>query len=356
VFAAPSPVQLEADQLVLGRPDGTMAIVGGFGRGATYSVVSRRALATEATLRAADAQQVPERVAAQYAQQPHTTSRVRELAGDITAVAPTTYDKVRAIERWLGDNTKYSLDAPLASPGKDVVDQFVFESRVGWCEQVASTLVVMLRSVGVPARVATGFVTGHHDPLNGRYVVRERDAHAWAEVYFPGVGWQGFDPTASVPLAGDAHRAKSWLEGARDALPFLIGFAAVGAALAVAAAALLRRVRRHAPRHRPGWATTMLRRLERLGRRAGLAYGAGQTVREYSRALAVRLGEPQVAAVGVTIDTAAFSARGVPPDEQHEAERALAQVEAAVRDRHSRRRKSRVVRSIDNPPTVKGVP
>ena len=57
----------------------------------------------------------------------------------------------------------------------------------------------------------TGFVPGQRDALTGQFVVRERDAHAWAEIYFPGVGWQGFDPTASVPLAGDATPSGSWL-------------------------------------------------------------------------------------------------------------------------------------------------
>ena len=142
----------------------------------------------------------------------HATERVQILARQITASAPTTYDKVRAIEAWLGAHVKYSLNAPLAPRGVDVVDDFLFRSRVGWCEQVASSLVVMARSVGIPARLATGFVPGTRDALTGQFVVRERDAHAWAEIYFPGVGWQGFDPTASVPLAGDAHPSGSWLQ------------------------------------------------------------------------------------------------------------------------------------------------
>ena len=113
---------------------------------------------------------------------------------------------MRAIESWLGANTKYSLNAPLSPSNVDVVDDFLFRSRVGWCEQIASSLVVLARSAGIPARLVTGFVPGSRDALTGRFVVRERDAHAWAEIYFPGIGWQGFDPTASVPLAGDDVR------------------------------------------------------------------------------------------------------------------------------------------------------
>jgi transglutaminase-like putative cysteine protease len=348
VFAAPTPVEVETTEFVLGRADGTMTVASGFGRGARYTVTSRQPRATETSLRASQASIVPDAVLAQYAQPAPTTDRVRALAQRITAGAPTAYDKVRAIEQWLGDNTEYSLDAPLSPSDRDVVDHFVFDSRLGWCEQVASTLVVMLRDVGVPARVATGFVTGDHDPLTGRYVVRERDAHAWAEVYFPGVGWQGFDPTASVPLAGEATSATSWIERARAALPLVLGGVVLAAGAAFAAAPLLRRVRRDRAA-RPTWSATMLRRLERLGRRADVEHRRALTVREYARALAVRLGEPQLAALGAVIDTDAFSAGGVPPAERAAAERNLERIEAAVRARRAWPRRSRVVRSLDNP-------
>src|SRR5690606_33351871 len=78
-----------------------------------------------------------------------------------------------------------------------------FGSRRGFCEQIASALVVMLRTQGVPARLATGYTPGTRDPVAGVWEVRARNAHAWAEVWFPEVGWQAFDPTAGVPLAGD---------------------------------------------------------------------------------------------------------------------------------------------------------
>jgi hypothetical protein len=214
----------------------------------------------------------------------------------------------------------------------------------------------MLRSVGVPARVATGFVTGHRDALTGRYVVRERDAHAWAEVYFPGVGWQGFDPTASVPLAGEAPRTRSWLEQARAALPVLAALVVVGVGGALALGALRRRAGRLGTRRTPSWSATMLRRVERVGRRAEVPVAPGQTVREYAQTVAVRVGEPQLVAVGAAIDADAFSAAGAAPADRADAERALAQVERAVRERRSRRRRTRVVRSLERPPTVKGIP
>ena len=86
----------------------------------------------------------------------------------MTAGATTTFDKVRAIEDWMGAHTEYSLNAPLSPPNVDVVDDFLFRSRIGWCEQIASSLVVLARSVGIPARLVTGFVPGTQDALTGR--------------------------------------------------------------------------------------------------------------------------------------------------------------------------------------------
>jgi hypothetical protein len=88
--------------------------------------------------------------------------------------------------------------------GADAVDDFLFQSRLGFCEQIASALTIMLRSQGVPARLATGYVPGERDRVSGVWNVRSSDAHAWVEVWFPLTGWQPFDPTAEVPLAADA--------------------------------------------------------------------------------------------------------------------------------------------------------
>src|SRR5262249_22266762 len=149
------------------------------------------------------------KIAFDYGQPPIATHRVRLLAAKVTRNAHTSYDKVRALEAWMGAHLKYSLNAPLPRPGADVVDDFLFHSREGWCQQISSSLVVMLRVLGIPAREATGFVPGEESRLTDEWVVRAKDAHAWAEVYFPGVGWQAFDPTAHVALAGDAKGSES---------------------------------------------------------------------------------------------------------------------------------------------------
>jgi len=153
VFGAPSVRTVESDKLLVGRPDGTVAVAAGssgFGKGAVYTVVSRSLPTTEAALRAADSQPVPAQIRDMYAQQPVATTRVRDLARQVTAASPTTYDKVKALEAWMGANLHYSLNAPLSPPGVDVVDNFLFNSKQGWCEQIASSLVVLARSVGIP--------------------------------------------------------------------------------------------------------------------------------------------------------------------------------------------------------------
>ncbi len=107
----------------------------------------------------------------------------------------------------MAEHTRYTLDIPPLPAGADAVEQFLFEDRRGFCEQIGTSLVVLLRSLGIPARLGVGYVSGERNPFTGLYEVRASDAHAWAEVWFPGVGWQIFDPTASVPLAGDSGLA-----------------------------------------------------------------------------------------------------------------------------------------------------
>jgi hypothetical protein len=325
LFAAPSAVEVETDRLVRGRRDGSAIVHGGLGQDAVYTVTSRSVLPTAETLRAADEREVPDAVADAYARPPVASERVEALAASITAGAPTTFDKIRAIERWLGANTRYSLDAPLSPRGADVVDHFLFESRLGWCEQVSSSLVVLARSVGIPARLATGFVPGERDELSGRFVVRERDAHAWAEIYFAGVGWQGFDPTASVPLAGEADEAGSWLDTARAHAVELALALALLVWLAVAGPRLVRDWRARRAR-RNTWSIRALARLDRIGRRAGRRRAPAETPQEYARALAAAVGDARLVDVGAVIDRDAYAARGADAQARADADRALAEV------------------------------
>jgi hypothetical protein len=110
------------------------------------------------------------------------------------------------MEAWIRANVQYDLDAPVPPDGVDAVDDLLFGSQLGFCEQISSALAIMLRTQGIPTRVATGYVPGTRDRVTGVWEIRASDAHAWVEVFFPETGWQAFDPTADVPLAGDSAR------------------------------------------------------------------------------------------------------------------------------------------------------
>lgn len=128
--------------------------------------------------------------------------RVGRLAAEVTAGTATRYEAVRAVEDFLGTHAAYDLGAPLPPPGADNVDHFLFVDRVGFCMHFASAEAVMLRSVGIPARIATGFAGGE-PAQDGTRVMKGTNAHAWVEVWYPGVGWVESDPTPAAALGSD---------------------------------------------------------------------------------------------------------------------------------------------------------
>lgn len=103
---------------------------------------------------------------------------------------------VRRALDWIHKEFAYTLDTPL--PGRNGVDQFLFDWKAGFCEHFSSAFVVLMRDAGIPARVVTGYVGGVRNPIGGYWVVRRMDAHAWAEVWLDGRGWVRVDPTAAV--------------------------------------------------------------------------------------------------------------------------------------------------------------
>ena len=322
IFAANQPVQVYIPQSTLFETtDGSVRTGVELEQGAVYTVVSRRPQATEARLRAVGSTEstTPPALVRRYTQlSPQTPDRVRELARKLTAGEITTYDKIRAIEAWMGRNTRYSLDIPPLPAGEDAVERFLFEDKIGFCEQIASSLVVMLRSQGIPARLAVGYTPGERNPFTGLYEVRAKDAHAWAEVYFPSFGWVSFDPTAEVPFAGDpppdAARVglRSYL--ARHlpdlSLPVLTGlvmaFVVAGIALywrPIAAAWARRRRRR-----RRSWAQVQMDRLDAIGADLGRERTVNETVREYADGLQrTVLRDPRVGEVADALTAEAFA-------------------------------------------------
>lgn len=129
-----------------------------------------------------------------YLQLPKLDPRVPKLATEITASRGNDYDKAAALEHYLQTHFGYTLELPQTAE-KDPIANFLFQRKRGHCEYFASSMAVMLRTLGIPSRVVTGFRSDEFNDLTGSYVVRAKDAHAWVEAYFPGYGWQTFDPT-----------------------------------------------------------------------------------------------------------------------------------------------------------------
>ncbi|HYL45620.1 MAG TPA: DUF3488 and transglutaminase-like domain-containing protein [Candidatus Limnocylindrales bacterium] len=147
-------------------------------------------------LRAA-AEPYPDNIRALYLQLPRLDPRIPKLAEQIAAGSNNNYDKAANIERYLKTRFGYTLDLT-GPPTADPLSYFLFVRRAGHCEYFASAMTVMLRSLGIPARYATGFLPGQFNDVAGDYIVRASDAHAWVEAYFPGFGWITFDPTPSA--------------------------------------------------------------------------------------------------------------------------------------------------------------
>ncbi len=143
----------------------------------------------------------PRWITQEYLQLPYgVPDRVRNLAEQLATAEPTAYDRAKALETYL---RQYPVDYQVEDvpPGRDTVDYFLFESRRGYFDYHASAMVVMLRTLGVPARLAVGLV-GEEDDIDtetGRFMLRDRNVYAWPEVYFPGSGWVAFNPSPDRP-------------------------------------------------------------------------------------------------------------------------------------------------------------
>ena len=185
------------------NPDGTVDMaslhaVPPLGAGETYVARSSLADMTVAQLRDAGTE-YPEWVTDRYLKLPDTiTVRTRDLAEQVAEGQETPYDVVAAVTRYLRNTIRYTetiTDTPAAD--QEPLDWFLFDLRAGFCNYYASSQVVLLRSLGIPARLAVGFAQGEHQRGTNINLVYERNAHAWPEVYFPGLGWVEFEPTVS---------------------------------------------------------------------------------------------------------------------------------------------------------------
>jgi transglutaminase-like putative cysteine protease len=203
------PVRVEVDYTDEGRGLGTPVVIYADGvliSGDTYNVISSISAASENDLRSAGTG-YPAWVRERYLQLPSdVTQRTRDLAAEIAAPYDNPYDVATAIERYLRGEITYNEQISPPPLSVDPVDYLLFDSHQGYCVYTASAMAVMLRTQGIPARLAAGFAQGIAESQDDStqadvYVVNELDAHTWVEVYFPSYGWIEFEPTArEVPI------------------------------------------------------------------------------------------------------------------------------------------------------------
>jgi protein-glutamine gamma-glutamyltransferase len=153
---------------------------------------------------------------AQALELPPLDERIPQLALDLTAGSLTPEERARTLERRLRHDYGYTLEL-LPARVSDPLATFLFDRKKGHCEYFASAMAVMLRSLGIPSRVVTGFLSGVYNPMTGWQVVRASDAHSWVEAWLPRRGWVTFDPTPTDPSpasAGMWNRATLLLDAA----------------------------------------------------------------------------------------------------------------------------------------------
>jgi transglutaminase-like putative cysteine protease len=133
-------------------------------------------------------------------QLPHLDERIAELAREVTREEEHPYRKAVALERYLRGNYGYSLELKGTPNSSDPIAMFLFDVRKGHCEYFASSMTIMLRELGIPARLVNGFRAGEYNRMADAFVVRQYDAHSWVEAYFEPYGWIEFDPTPADPI------------------------------------------------------------------------------------------------------------------------------------------------------------
>jgi hypothetical protein len=150
-----------------------------------------------------------------YLQLPLMDPRVAQLAKSVTAASSSPLEKAAALERYLQKNYGYTLELQGSS---DPIPFFLFERKKGHCEYFASSMAVMLRSIGIPARIVNGFRNGEQSEVTGSYIIRGKDAHSWVEAFISGQGWVEFDPTpaADVPAKNFWSKVNLYLDAARE--------------------------------------------------------------------------------------------------------------------------------------------
>jgi len=261
--------------------------------------------------------------------------RVRTLAADLTADAPSAYDQALALESYLR-SYPYTLDLPDPPESGDMVDYFLFDLQRGYCDYYATSMVIMARSVGLPARLAVGYATGSYDAETDAYHVTLAEAHSWPEIYFSGFGWIPFEPTPARPLI--ERGAPAFVIGQPEPpLPEQIVAGYEEAAQAMPSSALARRLRwgvigggtvillliigvlgrwlwmrrQLARLSNPDRIDLLYRRLVKHGARLGVTPSATQTPAEFRSALLAALDERKTPGREKVIRRIRLAVRGI---------------------------------------------
>ena len=325
--------------------DGTVRLLPPLGKGATYTVRSGPVDASASELRATaagagypafgppaeeggDEASLP---GDPYVTAPPVLSdRAQALADELTAGALTDYDRVMALSDHLAATVTYDDKADGLPAGTDVVDDVLFGSRTATQQRLATTLALLARAAGLPARLATGFLPGERPFFGGDFTVRVRDAHTWVEVPFAGHGWQRFDPSGRIAAGEKADSLWNRLKRAWNRYwPVFVLAMAVVLALVVRKIVRWRRRLKALP-----WATRYFAKLTRLGRKRGRPRGPAETPAEYTRALAEGpLMDDRLVHVGEVVTAAAWSNTEPSLETKQWAERVLADVKKRQRVR-----------------------
>ncbi len=192
--------------------------------GSEYTVLSYVPQVSVSELRASGGD-YPAEISNRYLGLPKTTpERVLALARQLTQASPTLFDRALAIETYLR-SFPYTLDVEPPPPDRDVVDYFLFTAQRGYCDYYATSMVVLARGAGLPARIVIGYSNGDYNTSTAEYVIRQEHAHSWVEIYFSGIGWVEFEPTASQPEIDRGEmttsEASQGLPGSLSALSWL---------------------------------------------------------------------------------------------------------------------------------------
>jgi transglutaminase-like putative cysteine protease len=195
------PLRFDQDVTVVWRGLTDLARVQG--DGSLYQVTTRLSVATGGQLRETAVASTQPAILARYTELPDSVpQRVRDLAQEVAGDLPTAFDQARGLERFLRQYP-YSLDVELPPEDVDPVDFFLFDLQSGYCDYYASTMAVMARSLGLPARMAVGFLPQPPDE-SGVQTIYQINGHSWTEIYFPEYGWIEFEPTAAFPSPHDS--------------------------------------------------------------------------------------------------------------------------------------------------------